>query len=105
MRRREDFHEKILTAGRLIAPVIDDNGDWLAGYKWVMDQVKQDFEVYLSISLSLVLCSTPHLTYCDLVLSPLSSLVLIFCYAQLSHLGILSSLWRVSSRSICPCST
>lgn len=40
-RRREDNHEKLLTAARLIAPVIDDKGDWLAGYKWVMEQVKQ----------------------------------------------------------------
>lgn len=44
MRRREDHHEKILTAARLIAPVIDDKGDWLVGYKWVMEAVKQDLE-------------------------------------------------------------
>ena len=44
MRRREEYHEKILTAARLIGPVIDPKDDWLAGYRWVMDQVKQDFE-------------------------------------------------------------
>ena len=30
-RRREDHHEKILTAARIIGPVIDDKGDWLSG--------------------------------------------------------------------------
>jgi sugar phosphate permease len=32
-------------AARLIAPVVEEKGDWVAGYKWVMDQLRPDYEV------------------------------------------------------------
>lgn len=44
-RRAEEANERILTAARLIAPIIDeDEQDWVAGYRWVMDQLKPDLE-------------------------------------------------------------
>ena len=45
LQRRADMaNERILTAARLIAPIIDDEEDWIAGYRWVMDQLKPDLE-------------------------------------------------------------
>lgn len=48
-RRHDAASENILTAARLISPMItDDKEDWLAGYKWVMEQLRPDFEVVSS---------------------------------------------------------
>jgi intraflagellar transport protein 88 len=41
-RRHEYAHESILTAARLISPIIDEKEDWVAGYKWVMEQLRQE---------------------------------------------------------------
>ena len=38
------FNEKILTAARLIAPVVDEKDDWEAGYKWIIEQLRADYE-------------------------------------------------------------
>ncbi len=46
--RREYFRDKILTAARLIAPVVDDDEDWADGYKWVLEQLKHSFETVAS---------------------------------------------------------
>ncbi|CAK9252804.1 unnamed protein product [Sphagnum jensenii] len=43
-KRKEYRDEKLLQAARLIAPIIDDSDDWVAGYKWVIEQVKQENE-------------------------------------------------------------
>jgi intraflagellar transport protein 88 len=48
VRRKENYHESILTAARLIAPMIDEKDDWVAGYKWVMEQLRQDYEAVSS---------------------------------------------------------
>lgn len=56
--KRETFHERILTAARLIAPVIDEQEDWAEGYKWVMEQLRQGFEAVsskLEIDLAMML--------------------------------------------------
>jgi intraflagellar transport protein 88 len=47
-RRAEYSNECLLTASRLIAPVVDEAEDWVAGYKWVMEQLRPDFEVVSS---------------------------------------------------------
>lgn len=50
-------NEKILTAARLIAPVIDEKDDWEAGYKWIIEQLRSDYESVCSefeIDLSMV---------------------------------------------------
>jgi intraflagellar transport protein 88 len=46
--RLEISNEKVLTAARLIAPIIDEKNDWIAGYKWVIDQLRTDYEHVLS---------------------------------------------------------
>jgi intraflagellar transport protein 88 len=46
--RLETSNEKVLTAARLIAPIIDEKNDWIAGYKWVIDQLRTDYEHVLS---------------------------------------------------------
>lgn len=46
--RRELFHEKILTAARLIAPVIDEQEEVAVGYQWVIDQLKSGLETVAS---------------------------------------------------------
>ncbi|KAJ1429454.1 intraflagellar transport particle protein, partial [Ochromonadaceae sp. CCMP2298] len=43
-RRLEMSNEHIVTAARLIAPVIDEKDDWEAGYKWIIDQLRSDYE-------------------------------------------------------------
>lgn len=43
-RRLEMSNEHIINAARLIAPVIDEKNDWEAGYKWVIDQLRTDYE-------------------------------------------------------------
>lgn len=44
-RRHEVASEKILTGARLIAPVLDEKeSDWVAGYKWVKEQLREDFK-------------------------------------------------------------
>ena len=47
--------DRILLASRLIAPVVDDKGDWVAGYRWVMEQLRPDYEVlyYFALLISL----------------------------------------------------
>lgn len=48
-RRYEYTSECILTAARLISPSInDEKEDWLQGYKWVMEQLKPDYEIVSS---------------------------------------------------------
>lgn len=55
-RRYEYASECILTAARLISPTIHDDNhgstssgeDWLQGYRWVMEQLKPDFEMVSS---------------------------------------------------------
>ena len=48
-KRQEYASDCILTAARLIAPMImEDRDDWLSGYKWVMEQLRTDFEVVSS---------------------------------------------------------
>ena len=42
--RSQQANDCLLLAARLIAPVINDKGDWVAGYKWVMEQLRQDHE-------------------------------------------------------------
>jgi len=42
--RYEVNNERLLTAARLIAPVIDDKGDMEKGYKWIMEQLRTDHE-------------------------------------------------------------
>lgn len=44
MKKVEYTNERILTAARLIAPVIDEKDDWEAGYKWIVEQLRQDYE-------------------------------------------------------------
>jgi hypothetical protein len=43
-RRLEMSNEHIVTAARLIAPVIDEKDDWEAGYKWIIDQLRSEYE-------------------------------------------------------------
>jgi intraflagellar transport protein 88 len=47
-RRLEMSNERIITAARLIAPVVDEKDDWEAGYKWITDQLRTDYESVLS---------------------------------------------------------
>jgi intraflagellar transport protein 88 len=46
--RLEISNERVLTSARLIAPVIDEKSDWIAGYRWVIDQLRSDYEQVLS---------------------------------------------------------
>lgn len=44
-KRHDEANDHILTAARLIAPIIDeDPQNWINGYKWVMDQLKPELE-------------------------------------------------------------
>ena len=43
-KRLDISNERIITAARLIAPLIDEKDDWEAGYKWIIDQLRQDYE-------------------------------------------------------------
>ena len=43
-RKLELFNERIITAARLIAPKIDEKDDWEKGYKWIIEQLRNDFE-------------------------------------------------------------
>jgi hypothetical protein len=66
-RRNEDACDRILTAARLIAPVIDDMEDWVSGYKWAMEQLKIDFETVaskLEIDLSMAYMSKRRFEVC-----------------------------------------
>lgn len=47
-RRHELASERVLTAARLIAPVVDDKDDWISGYKWMMEQLRADHEALCS---------------------------------------------------------
>lgn len=47
-RRLEISNEKILIGARLIAPVVDEKTEWESGYRWVIDQLRTDFEHVLS---------------------------------------------------------
>lgn len=47
--RLEYCNEKILTAARLIAPSLEDKAEgYDAGYKWVLDQLRSDYESVMS---------------------------------------------------------
>lgn len=55
----ETSNERILTAARLIAPIVEEReGDWEGGYKWVIEQLRADslegvsskFEIDLSMA-------------------------------------------------------
>ena len=41
-------NERILTAARLIAPMVEEGDDWEAGYRWVIEQLRSDYESVLS---------------------------------------------------------
>merc|ERR1711968_285082 len=44
-KRHDEANDHILTAARLIAPIIDeDPQNWINGYKWVMDQLRPELE-------------------------------------------------------------
>jgi len=43
-RRVEISNEHIVTAARLIAPLVDEKDDWEAGYRWIIDQLRNDYE-------------------------------------------------------------
>lgn len=43
-RRLDMHHEKLLIAARLTAPVIEEEDRWVEGFRWVMDQLRQDHE-------------------------------------------------------------
>ena len=48
-KRLETSNERIITAARLIAPVIEElDENWAQGYKWVMDQLRNDHEAVAS---------------------------------------------------------
>lgn len=44
LQKIEVYNERIITAARLIAPVIDEKADWESGYKWIIDQLRADYE-------------------------------------------------------------
>ena len=49
LHRLEVNHERLLTAARLTAPFVEDVDDrWVEGYRWVMDQLRQDHEAVAS---------------------------------------------------------
>lgn len=56
-RRHEVANEKILTGARLIAPVLDEkDSDWVAGYKWIKEQLREDFKnVYSKFEIDLAM--------------------------------------------------
>lgn len=48
-KRMEHNSAGILTCARLISPLVaEDKEDWLSGYKWVMEQLRPDFEIVSS---------------------------------------------------------
>jgi intraflagellar transport protein 88 len=46
--RYEMFQDRILTAARLIAPVIDEKEDWVSGYQLIIEQLRNDYETVSS---------------------------------------------------------
>lgn len=46
--RLEQSNERVLTSARLIAPVIDEKTDWESGYKWIIEQLRSDYDHVLS---------------------------------------------------------
>jgi intraflagellar transport protein 88 len=61
--RIENANEKILTGARLIAPVIDDKNDWENGYRWIIEQLRTEFDTILSkfeIDLSMMYMKKRH---------------------------------------------
>lgn len=48
LQRLETSNERVLTSARLIAPIIDEKNDWITGYKWVIDQLRSDYDQVLS---------------------------------------------------------
>ena len=46
--RIEQKNDRLLAAARLIAPVVDEDGDWEAGYKWLVQQLRNDHELVAS---------------------------------------------------------
>jgi len=47
-RRNEIHNDLILKSARLIAPLIDEKDDLVVGYKWVVDQLRHDYETVSS---------------------------------------------------------
>ena len=48
-RRYEVSNERILSSARLIAPIIEDDANqWSSGFRWVMDQLRPDYETISS---------------------------------------------------------
>ncbi|CAM9150859.1 unnamed protein product, partial [Ectocarpus fasciculatus] len=47
-KRHDQANELIFTAARMIAPILEDGEDWILGYKWVMEQLRSDYEVVSS---------------------------------------------------------
>jgi len=80
MKRREEFDEKILTSARLISPLLGEKDEWMVGYKWVMDQLKPDFEVVAS-KLEMVIVILLYCTvYCIIFF-----FILIASFLMISH--------------------
>jgi len=46
--RIEQKNDRLLAAARLIAPIVDEDGDWEAGYKWLVQQLRNDHELVAS---------------------------------------------------------
>lgn len=49
LRRRKELHDDlVLKSARLIAPLADDKDDHNAGYKWIVDQLRHEYEAVSS---------------------------------------------------------
>lgn len=49
LRRRKELHDDlILKVARLIAPLVDEKESYVAGYKWMVDQLRHDYETVSS---------------------------------------------------------
>lgn len=46
--RMDISNDKILIGARLIAPVVEEKSDWEGGYRWIIDQLRSDFDHVLS---------------------------------------------------------
>lgn len=48
-KRHDNTNDKVLIAARMIAPVLEDDEDaWSQGFKWVMEQLRPDYETVSS---------------------------------------------------------
>ena len=45
----EQTNDRVLSSARLIAPILEDNAnEWAQGYRWVMEQLRPDYETVSS---------------------------------------------------------